>query len=112
MNTHRSPGLSRLFLIVSCGLFLMPTQSQARPPRARERTCVIQSIEHSARTMSLQCGNDSNPLELVWKKDTRFLKDWKFTEAAGLKAGQTVVVYYKSPFFGKKFATKVILQNG
>ena len=90
----------------------MPAESQARPPRARERTCIVQTIEHESRTMSLRCDKETKPLELVWKKDTKFLKEWKSTDVASLKAGQAVVVYYRSPFFGKKFVTKVVWQNG
>lgn len=113
MNTQHQRTFFRLsFLVISFGFFLMPTESQARPPRARERACVIQNIERDSHTMSLQCSKDAKPLEVVWKKDTKFLKDWKFTDAASLKAGQAVVVYYRSPFFGKKFATRVVLQNG
>lgn len=93
-------------------LWLAPLESQARPPRARERQCVIQTIERDSRAMTLQCGKDAKALELVWTKQTKFLQDGKFTDAALLKTNQTVLVYYHSPFFGKKFATKVVWQNG
>lgn len=84
----------------------------ARPPRARERQCVIQTIELNSRTMTLQCGKDTQPLELVWTKDTKFLKNWQFSDSAQLKPSQPVTVFYHSPFFGKTFATKVVWQNG
>lgn len=93
-------------------LWLAPLESQARPPRARERQCVIQTIERDSRTMTLQCGKDAKALELVWTKQTTFLQGGKFADAAPLKTNQTVVVYYRSPFIGKKFATKVVWQNG
>lgn len=93
-------------------LWLAPLESQARPPRARERQCVIQTIERDSRTMTLQCGKDAKALELVWTKQTTFLQDWKFADAASLRTNQAVVVHYRSPFFGKKFATKVVWKNG
>lgn len=84
----------------------------ARPPRARERQCVIQTIELNSRTTTLQCDKDAQSLELLWTKDTKFLKNWKFADASELKAGQSVVVYYRSPFFGKKLASKIVWQGG
>ena len=93
-------------------LWLAPLESQARPPRARERQCVIQTIERDSRTMTLQYGKDAKALELVWTKQTRFLQDGKFTDVAPLKTGQAVTVYYRSPFLGKKFAAKVVWKNG
>lgn len=93
-------------------LSLAPLESQARQPRARERQCVIQTIERDSRTMTLQCGSDAKALELVWTKQTKFLQDGKFADAAPLKTNQAVVVYYRSPFFGRKFATKVVWGNG
>ena len=62
--------------------------------------------------MTLQCGKDAKALELVWTKQTAFLQDWKFADAASLRTNQAVVVHYRSPFFGKKFATKVVWKNG
>lgn len=107
------PTTSRLWLLAfGAILWLAPVESQARPPRARERQCVIQTIEHDARTMTLRCGKDAKPLELVWTRQTKFLKDWRFADVAPLKQGHSVVVYYRTPFFGKKFATRVVLQNG
>lgn len=93
-------------------LWLAPLESQARPPRAREYQCVIQTIERNSRTMTLQCDRDAKALELVWTKQTKFLQNGKFADAVPLETNQVVVVYYRSPFFGKKFATKVVWQNG
>jgi len=93
-------------------LWLTPLESQARPPRARERQCFIQTIERDSRTMTLQCGKDAKALELVWTKQTTFLQDGKCADAASLRTNQTVIVHYRSPFFGKKFATKVVWKYG
>lgn len=103
----------RIALIALVTSFLLaPVESWARPPRARERHCVIQSIEYQSQRVTLQCGKDTEPLELIWTTDTRFVRNGQFADAATLEAGETVTVYYRSPFFGKKFATKVVWQNG
>lgn len=108
--TPTNPGL--WLFALGMILSLAPLESQARPPRARERQCFIQTIERDSRTMTLQCGKDAKALELVWTKQTTFLQDGKFADAASLKTGQAVAVYYRSPFFGKRFATKVVWKNG
>lgn len=115
MHTNRqlTPTDPRLWwFALAVILWLAPLESQARPPRAREYQCVIQTIERDSRTMTLQCGKDAKALELVWTKQTTFLQDGKFADAAPLKTNQAVVVCYLSPFFGKKFATKVVWKNG
>jgi len=115
MHTNRrlTPTNPSLWLFaLSMLLWLAPLESQARPPRARERQCVIQTIERDSRTMTLQCGKDAKALELVWTKQTKFLQNGTFADVAPLKTNQAVVVYYRSPFFGKKFATKVVWGNG
>ena len=78
---------------------------------AHERQCVVQTIEPNSRAMTLRCGKDVEPLELVWTKQTQFVKNWRFTDSAQLKPGRRVTVYYHLPFFGKKFATKVVWQS-
>ena len=89
----------RLVLLAVCLGLWLPSEAWARPPRARERHCVIQNIEHDSRTMTLRCGKDTEPLELVWTRQAKFLKNWKFADATPLKPGQAVVIYYHSPFF-------------
>lgn len=101
--------ISPLLLAMVCAT---ASDAWARPPRAREQRCVIQTIQPNSRAMTLRCGKDAEPLELVWTKQTQFVKDWRFTESAQLKPGQQATVYYHSPFFGKKFATKVVWQSG
>ena len=116
MNTRqaiKSATVSKVIAAVVLALFCdTATNAWARAPRARERQCVIQTVEAHSRAMTLRCGKDTQPLELVWKEDTWFLKNWQFTDSAQLKPGQAVTVYYRSPFFGKKYVTKVVWQNG
>lgn len=115
MHTNRRliPTNPSLWLFaLSMILGLAPLESQARPPRARERQCVVQTIERSSRTMTLRCGKDAEPLEVVWTRQTNFLQNGKFADAALPKTGQAVTVYYRSPLFGKKFATKVVWKDG
>ncbi len=51
-------------------------------------------------------------LTAVWKRDTKFIHNWKLTDSAFLKGGLRACVYYRSPFFGKPFVTRVVWIHG
>ena len=58
--------------------------------------------------MKIESPRRNQPATFAVKGDTQFIKDWKFTDAAALKEGLRACVYYRSPFFGKPFVTKVV----
>lgn len=91
--------------------FLATVSAKAHSPRSREMPAVIHSSNHDQRTVSLDCPQRRGPRELVWNSHTQFLRDWKFVPATELKDGIRVTVYYRSPFFGKPFVTKIIWKN-
>ena len=84
----------------------------AHTPHAREAHGVIQSIDYQQRIFMLTYTQEKGPQKLIWKSDTQFLRDLKSVQATELKQGAHITVYYHSPFFGKPFATKVVLNNG
>jgi hypothetical protein len=43
-----------------------------------------------------------------WKPGTSFVRGGEFDRADSLKEGARVCVYYRSPFFGRPFVTKVV----
>lgn len=98
--------------IAAVALLLSAAEGQARPPRARELCGVIQMIDSASHTLTVQSPKRDEPFTVVWKRDTRFIKNWKFTESAALKEGLRACVYYRSPIFGKPFVTKVVWVNG
>ena len=98
--------------IAAAALLLSAAESQARPPRARELCGVIQMIDPASHTLTVQSPKRDEPMTLVWKRDARFIKNWKFTEPGSLREGQRACVYYRSPLFGKPFVTKVVWTNG
>ena len=100
-------------IVVVAVAFTFPgANAWARPPLARPLPGVVQSIDRDARTLTVLPSKGKGPVVLVWKNDTRFLHNWRFTNAATLKEGTTAVVYYRAPLFGKPFATKVVWENG
>ena len=107
MKTQIAPRVVRcLFLVTLC---LASFDTWARPPRAREACGVLQNVDVNARTLTLAPAKGERPLEFVWKRDTKFLKNSNFESASALNQGGRACVYYHTPFFGKPFVTKVIV---
>jgi hypothetical protein len=75
--------------------------------RAREEFGTIQSIDFQTRRLTVNPARDVKPLTLVWNSSTQFLQDSHFTTIERLKPGMQITVYYHSPFFGDRFATKI-----
>lgn len=99
-----SPQGRWLVFLVLC---LAALNTWARPPRAREACGVLQNIDLNSRSLTLKADKRERPLEVIWKGDTRFVKDWKFDAPTTLKSGMRACIYYHSPFFGKPFITKI-----
>lgn len=94
--------------LILTGTMLTPQSAEARPPRARELCGVIQAIDLQTRTVTIQSPKRNQTATLVVTGDTQFIKDWKFTDSDALKKGMRACVYYRSPFFGKPFVTKIV----
>ena len=75
--------------------------------RAREEFGTIQSIDFQTRRLTVNPARDVKPLTLVWNSWTQFLQDSHVTTVERLKRGMQITVYYHSPFFGDRFATKI-----
>ena len=80
----------------------------ARPPRAREQCGVLDRIDRETRALTVRRTKEGKPLEVIWTNQTKFIGNWKFDSSSSLKEGSHVCVYYRSPFFGKPFVTKVV----
>ena len=98
--------------LLCAAIILTAWSAEARAPRSREMTAVIQTINYDQRTVLLNGAAIRGPRELVWNSRTRFVHDWKFVPATALKSGMQARVFYRSPFFGKPFITKVVWENG
>jgi hypothetical protein len=107
MKTETVPRLARSLVLGA--LCLAALDTLARPPRARELCGVLQSIDSDARTLILTSDKRDRQLLATWKQDTKILKNWRFESVGALKEGKHPCVFYRSPFFGKPFVTKIIL---
>jgi hypothetical protein len=100
-----------LAALLLTGAFALVPSAEAHAPRSRELCGVIQSLDAQTGTLTIQSSKRGEPASFAVKRDTRFIKDWKFTDAALVKEGLHACVYYRSPFFGKPFVTKVVWTN-
>jgi hypothetical protein len=103
--THRFTAW--LALITLC---LAASNAEARPPRAQEMCGVLKNIDPQSRTLTLASEN-AGDFSAVWRTDTRFLKNWRFDSVSSLQPGGHACVFYRTPFFGKPFVTKVIWKS-
>ena len=100
-----------LSLLVFTALCLTASTSSARPPHARELCGVLQNVDGGAHRLALLPTGSGKPLVVDWKPDTSFIRGGEFDRADSLKEGARVCVYYRSPFFGRPFVTKVVWQE-
>jgi hypothetical protein len=105
------PFVPSLSLLVFAALGLTATTSSARPPRARELCGVLQNVDAGAHRLALLPSGGGKPLEVDWRPDTSFVRGGEFDRADSLNEGARVCVYYRSPFFGRPFVTKVVWQG-
>lgn len=104
--------LTQLVGLLLAGVFLASGgNAAARPPRSREQCGVLRRIDRETQTLSLLPSQGRKSLEVLWKKDTTFLRNWKSDSVASVKEGMRICVFYRSPFFGKPFATKVVWEQ-
>jgi hypothetical protein len=100
--------ISALLIFVFC---FADSRALAHTPPARKAHAVIQSIDYQERMLTLTYAQEKGPQKLIWNSDTQFLRNRKPVQVTELKQGEHVTVYYHSPFFGKPFATKVVLDG-
>lgn len=108
-NQFKTIGICSALLLT--GTVLTPQSAEARPPRARELCGVVQVFDPQTLTVTIQSPKGNQPAAFAVQGDTKFIKDSKFTDSASLKEGMRACVYYRSPFFGKPFVTKIVWTN-
>ena len=91
---------------------LSASDAFARPPRSRPLAATIESVSLETRTLTIAPAKGKGPSVLALTRQTRFIHNWKFTPASELKTGAHATVYYRTPFFGKPFVTKIVWLNG
>ena len=70
---------------------------------------IIQEVNAQAREAELLQPGKAKPLRFTWDKQTRFVANQHFVDAAILSPGARVEVIFHPHFFGNPYVTKVTL---
>lgn len=103
---------TKIGLIVTALVLLSGLDSWARPPHARPVEATVESINLEARTLTIAPTTGNGPSVLALTRQTKFIHNWKFAPASELKKAAHATVYYRTPFFGKPFVTRIVWING
>lgn len=88
------------------------TAVNAHTCRSRLACGVVERPDKVGRTVQFSPKDGKAPTELALTNQTKFVHSWHFAPADELKDGTRAVVYYRTPFFGKPFVTKLVWVNG
>lgn len=91
-------------------LMLSNIPAFAHTTRARELCGTINQFD-SDQEVQFKSERSGKVRNFVLRKNAMVLKDWKLTDRAAVIPGERACVYYRSPFFGKPFITKVLILN-
>ena len=130
MNTKAKIPANIICAALCAALIATCSQASARPPQARVESGTIQTVEQdgrilqdpccsgtiatidqNARILRVQRYGEAIPLTLVWNSRTIFVEGARVVTAAALTRGTPVKVWYRTPFFGKRFATKIVIER-
>lgn len=88
------------------------TAANAHNVRPRPACGVVERLDMATRTVQFAPKHAKAPTELALTSQTQFVHNGHFAAANELKDGSKAVIYYRTPFFGKPFVTKVVWVNG
>lgn len=110
MNPSTKSGLIGGALLAATIVTVLP--AAAHTVRSRPASGTVETLNTETRIVKFSPTSGKAPTELALTRQTKFIHDWHFAPASELKAGTKAVIYYRTPFFGKPFVTKVVWVNG
>lgn len=110
MKTIRKTSFLRALLVGSGLLIAWPAHAHTTP--SRPASGVVESLDAATRTMVFASATGHAPHQLAVTRQTKFIHNLKFAAADEVKPGTKAAIYYRVPFFGKPFVTKVVWSNG
>jgi hypothetical protein len=111
MKTIIQRYLGGLVLALCIAGLAISTNATARTARARIQQGIIQTIEPERHLLRLRAADQTALLTIVWDNRTRFFDNMRSVTDAELKKGMLVTVSYHTPFFGERFATKIVIER-
>lgn len=105
MKQHSSRRILICLLLIMA--LLTGQEVSALSPRSRPAEGLLVSVNLADRLLCFQPVGHDKPVEFALTRQTRFLRNHTPVTDDDMKPGAKAVVYYRSPFFGKPFITKV-----
>jgi hypothetical protein len=112
MNTILQKAIRRLSAVLCLVLMATGTQASARTHPAWVQQGIIQGINRDALLLRFQPTGQSELLTIAWNRRTRFTRGPLTVTAAELDKGSLVTISYHRPFFGERFASKIVIEHG
>lgn len=109
MNTKFTSTLGRSILILSAALLATTSEVSAKHPHPRVANGSIEMIDWKTRTLRIK--TDTEPLTLIWNDRTRFIAGNRDVTAAELTRNKPVKVWYRTPFFGERFVSRILVRS-
>jgi hypothetical protein len=98
-----------LIVFVAATLMSVAPPSLGTPIRGQRLVGIIQKVNAQTREAELLELGEAKSLRFTWDKQTRFVANQRFVDAAILRAGARVEVVSIHLFFASRYATKVTL---
>ena len=111
MNTFFQQSIRRLCAVLCFIMVATSTQVSARPHPALVQQGIVQMINRKALVLRIQPTGQPEPLRMVWNSRTSFMEGMRIVTAAELREGSLVTVSYHNPLFGKRFASKIVIER-
>ena len=87
---------AKIFSILLLGIALIAVQeARAANPRSHHLHSIVQSVDVTAHSLTVQKSTKAQPLVIQWNERTRFRDGKDPAGPESLKAGQTVRVTYR-----------------
>jgi hypothetical protein len=92
------------------GVFLYSATPVEAMPRLWRKACGTVDRMYSSKKLFVLITDDKNRVLLVsWKKRTRVYRDGERVEEVDIKEGDHLCLHYRSPLFGERWTTKILL---
>lgn len=80
----------------------------AHTVRSHPASGTIVTLDVGTRKIKFAPEREKAPVELALTSRTSFVRDWHSVPVSELRHHERVIVYYRKPFFGQPFVTKVL----
>jgi hypothetical protein len=111
MITKTKQAMNRFTLIACSALLATSSEVYALSPRPRVVNGTIEAIDWTTRTLRIKTHTEARSLTLVWSDRTRFIAGNRGASAAELTRHKPVTIWYLTPFFGERFASRILIRK-